>query len=63
MSDEAKSPIVRCGVWLGAIICVLGSPVMGYFLTQNLLASRASSAWPSVEGELTKARVGGTRRY
>ena len=59
MSDEIQSPIVRFGLSLGVLLCFLSVPVSGYFLTQIVIQARASHDWPSVEGQLLRAQVGG----
>jgi hypothetical protein len=57
---ENSSPIVSFGLWLAAILLVISGPISGYFLLQIYLTARASGAWPSVPGEITKADVGMT---
>ena len=59
MSDEIQSPIVRFGLSLGVLLCFLSVPVSGYFLTQIVIQARGSHDWPSVEGQLLRAQVGG----
>lgn len=54
---EESSPILRFGRWLGAILFVIAGPISGYFLLQIYLTARASEAWPTVSGEITKADV------
>lgn len=51
------SPIVRFGYWLGAIILLASAPISGYFLLQVFLTARATAAWPTVPGEITRAEV------
>lgn len=53
-----SSPIVRFGRWFGAIVFAVSGPISGYFLFQIYLTARASQAWPSVPGEVTKCEVG-----
>jgi hypothetical protein len=65
MNEPGHSPIVRFGFGLAALIFVIGGPISGYFLGRIFLEAKASSAWPSVLGTITKAQVGETevRRY
>lgn len=55
MSNE--SPIVRFGIWMGALLMLISAPVSGYFLLQIFLKAKASQTWPSVPGVITKAEV------
>jgi hypothetical protein len=57
---ENSSPILAFGSWLGAIACVIGRPISGYFQFQFYLTARESGAWPNVPGQIIKADVGTT---
>jgi hypothetical protein len=54
---ENSSPILAFGSWLGAIACVIGRPISGYFQFQFYLTARESGAWPNVPGQIIKADV------
>jgi Protein of unknown function (DUF3592) len=55
---ENSSPIVSFGHRFGAIVLVISGSISGYFLFQKCLSARATGAWPSVSGLITKAEVG-----
>jgi hypothetical protein len=57
---ESSSTIVRFGGWFFSILFVISAPVGGYFLFQIYLMAKASEAWPSVPGLITKAKVAQT---
>lgn len=63
-SGSLQSPITRLGFGLGACFAFLSSVISGYFLTQIFLEARQTTSWPSVNGSLTRVRVGqNTGRY
>ena len=55
---EKSSPILTFGYWFGAIVLVFSGSISGYSLLQMCLTARATGAWPSVPGVITRAEVG-----
>lgn len=54
---EDSSPIVRFGLWFGSIFAMLSGSVSGSLLLNIALKARATGAWPSVPGVITRADV------
>jgi Protein of unknown function (DUF3592) len=60
LHNQGNSRIVRFGLAIAAFFFVVGGPISGYFLTRIFMEAKASASWPTVNGVVTKARVGKT---
>jgi len=52
-----SSPIIRLGILVFGIICLVTAPFALWVSVQNFLRARASTAWPSVPATVVEASI------